>query len=390
MPNIRPQMMFFFGGAILMGAAMGVHESIFNNFLADTFALSAEGRGWLEFPRELPGLLVVGTAGLLAALTVPRLGLVAACIFAAGMVGMATLGGTFSLMVPMMMLASVGMHLLQPVGHSFAIGLSKPEERGRRMGQFGALGTAGMIAGTAGVWLLLEESTPRYALAFLATGAIVLLGGICYGLMPAPGVQRRRPRLHLRRKFRLYYLMEFLFGARKQIFLTFGPWVLIEVYGQSASDIAKLFMIAAFMGLWFKPLAGYSIDWFGERAVMVFDGFALAAVCVGYGYAFGFFGGGHYALIVASACFVLDNMLFALGNGRAVYMSRMADSPEEVTSTLAMGVSINHIASMLLPGIAGLVWDALGYERVFLGAAALALTISFTASFVPGRHSRAS
>ena len=384
MSSQRSQLMLFFAAVSLIGVTLGIQESILNNFLSDTFALSATGRGWLELPRELPGLLVVLTAGALWMLPVTRVGVVGALVFSAGLVGVAVYGGTFGPMVAMLMVGSAGMHLLQPIGASLAIGLSGESNRGKRMGQMGAIGTAGVIVGSGGIALFLGETDPRYRTAFLVAAVLAAAGGAVYACMHVPHLHQPRARLVVKRKFWLYYLLEFLFGARKQIFITFGPWVLIQVYKEPARDIAGLITIASVIGLGFKPLVGYAIDRFGERLVMIVDGIVLAVVCLGYGYALRLFGDQSHALIVACGCYILDNLLFALGTGRAVYMSRIADSPQEVTSTVATGISINHIASMFIPAVAGAVWMGMGYERVFLGAAILALCIAATASLVPG------
>lgn len=384
MPDRRLQLILFFATTALIAAAGGIHEATFNNYLRDGFDLSPGVRGALEFPRELPGLLVVLMTGVLCMLSVTGLGIVGAAVFCVGSVGLAyttSYGG----MVAMMIIGSAGMHLLQPVGGSIALGLSDPDNRGRRMGQAGAVGTVGMILGTGAVWWLFDKEAPQYQAAFLGIAALALAAGVIYAFMRIPHLRQSKAQFVIRRKFTLYYILELLFGARKQIFITFGPWVLIQVYGEPANAIAGLLMIAAIIGIVFKPLAGVAIDRFGERTVMVIDGLALAVVCLGYGYALRLFGSAERALPVAAACFILDNLLFSLGTSRAVYMARLAESSEEVTSTLAMGVSVNHIASMVIPAIAGVAWVWLGYELLFLAAAGLALVISAVACWVPPR-----
>ncbi len=134
-------------------------------------------------------------------------------------------------------------------------------------------------------------------------------------------------------------------------------------------------------------MAGLAIDRFGERAVLIVDGLILAVVCIGYGYA-GHVAGPDTALTIVKICFIADNLLFSLGTARTTYLSRLTDSHQEITSTLAMGVSINHIASMISPVIAGFVWVVYGFERVFLGAACLALAIVAISSLVPPKAHR--
>lgn len=385
MPPKR-QMALYLGSVVCMSVAVGINDSIFNNFLADTFRLTADARGWLEFPREFPGLMVVVMTGVLCMLPVTRVGMVGALGLAGGLLGLGLFGTEFLPMLAMMLLASAGLHLLQPVGASIILALSSENNRGRRMGQASAIGTIGVVIGTGGVWLFFDKTHPVYANAFFIAALIAALGGIFYMLMHIPHLHQPRSRMVYRKEFRLYYLLEFLFGARKQIFITFGPWALIKIYGLPASSIAGLLMLAAFIGIIFKPLAGMVIDWLGERFVMVFDGIVLCMVCLGYGYAKQLTGDADTARLIACVCFVLDDLLFALGNARSVYLSRMTASHQELNASLAVGVSINHIASMSIPAVAGALWVGFGYERVFLAAAVFALFCALVSTRVPGKQ----
>ncbi len=387
--NTRNQLILFFLASACVAAGSGIYDSIFNNFLADTFSLSAMARGWLELPRETPGFLVFLTAGIFATLALNRLGVVAALMFAAGLAGLALFGERWTPMMAMLLLSSTGMHLLQPVQGSISIALSEDGNRGRRLGQVGAFSTVGSILGTAFVWLTFHRDEPQYAMGFAVAAMVVFATAGLLWTMRLPQRPRPKARIVFRRKFWLYYVLELLFGARKQVFITFGPWVLVQVYGASPGSIAKLLLIASVIGIVFKPLAGVAIDRFGERAVLVADGILLAVVCAGYGYAFPLCGGDHeWAYLLAAACFVADNLLFALCTARTVYVSRHTSSPEELTSTLAMGVSINHIVSMTIPMVAGAIWIRFGYERVFLSAAGLALVTMAFASLLPRKGDR--
>jgi nitrate/nitrite transporter NarK len=284
------------------------------------------------------------------------------------------------------MVSSAGMHLLMPATASIALGLSDETRRGRALGRLGAVETLGSMMGTSLIWVFFSASGTRHMGAFIISAMMAACAAALYAFMHIPHLHQRRARLVIRRKYWLYYLLESLFGARKQIFITFGFWVLVEVYGQEARGIAQLLFTASCIGLFFKPTVGLIIDRFGERTVMIADGLLLSVVCVGYGYAMHFTADAEQALWVARICFVCDNLLFSLGTGRAVYLSRVADTPQDLTSTLAMGVSVNHVASMTIPMIAGAAWEVYGYERVFLAAAVLALTASAAASLVPRRR----
>ncbi|NLE29543.1 MAG: MFS transporter [Phycisphaerae bacterium] len=380
--SLRTQFMLFLIAVACMSMSAGIHDSIFNNFLSDIFHLQAGTRGWLELPRELPGFLVVIMAGVLAALPINRVGAIGGVLFMLGMIGMATLGRSFGPMVAVMMIGSAGLHLLQPVTLSIAVATGNAKSRGKRIGLIGALETTGVVIGTSFVWFFFDKVNPQYTLGFTLAAVGGAMVAIIYLTINLKHMHQPRARMVIRKKYSLYYILELLFGARKQIFLTFGPWVLIKVYHQPANSIASLLMIAALIGIVFKPLAGMAIDRFGSRKVLVFDALTLIFVCLGYGYALRI-AEQSTAELIAKSCFIADNLLFALGSARAVYVSHLTDSHQELTSTLAMGVSINHIVSMLIPAVAGFVWLTFGYEKVFLSAAVLSIIVAVVAGFIP-------
>jgi len=383
--QLRRQVLLFFFTVATMAMAMGVHDSILNNFLADDFQMDAATRGWLECPREIPGFLVVFFIGLLYAMPVTRVGMVGSFIFLIGMIGMFAISGTLTLLVIVMMIASVGQHLTMPVSASIVLATSDARTRGFRMGQTRAIETIGMMLGCGLVFLLFKATGGDYRQWFLVAGLIGGVGGIAYGMMHIPHLNRPRPKLVLKRKFTLYYLLEFVFGARKQVFLTFGPWVLIQVYGYDAPQVAKLLLIAAGVGIVFKPLAGIAIDRFGERIVMLIDATVLIFVCLGYGYAKSF---GEQATLMAGRCYILDNLMFALSSARSTYVARLSNDHQEIASTLAMGTSVNHIASMAIPVIAGALWLTVGYRNLFVAAAGVSVISGILAMWVPARAAR--
>lgn len=380
---MNKQLFIYFGAISAIAIGTGIHDSIFNNFLADTFQLHADTRGWLEFPRELPGFLVVLMSGILCMLPITHIGVLACGVFATGMVGMSLMGTHLPTMIIMMTTASAGMHLVMPVNGTVVLALSDEHNRGRRMFQAAAVGTAGTVIGTGIILLFFKRAHPSYAAGFLGVACLVSVAACFYAMLRIPGLHQPRARLIVRRRFKLYYLLELLAGARKQIFLTFGPWVLIKVYGLPAASMAGLLLTAACIGIFFQPIAGAAVDRFGERAVMILDGVILFIVCLGYGYAQQVAPSPSAAQWLASACYILDQLLFSLSSARAVYISRMTRDHQELSATLSLGVSINHVASMTIPACAGLLWNGFGYERVFLAAAILALCCSTASSFVP-------
>ncbi|MCX5900375.1 MAG: MFS transporter, partial [Proteobacteria bacterium] len=218
-------------------------------------------------------------------------------------------------------------------------------------------------------------------LLFAVGGALGLVAAIVISMMRLPGAHLERPKFVWRKEYWLYYVLSFLFGARKQIFITFGPWVLIKVFDQPAVIFAQLWIVASVLGLLFQPLLGQAIDRFGERCVLMLDAGVICLVCLGYGFA-EHLGMAGAALWLVYTCFVLDQLFFGTGMARDVYLSKIAVRKEDVAPTLSMGVSINHIVSMSIPWVGGWVWENYGYEKVFIGAAGVAVVMFCFASRV--------
>jgi aminopeptidase-like protein len=69
------------------------------------------------------------------------------------------------------------------------------------------------------------------------------------------------------------------------------------------------------------------------------------------------------------------------GIALTTYLNKIAP-PEDIKPTLAMGVSMNHIASVVAPLIGGIVWKTLDYSVVFLGGAAVAAVSLIAAQWI--------
>jgi MFS family permease len=138
------------------------------------------------------------------------------------------------------------------------------------------------------------------------------------------------------------------------------------------------------LGLFFQPWIGHLIDRYGERVVTMVDACCLAMCCLGYGGAQHLIGDrlGHPHLALAVVCFffVADQMLFAVQMTRTTYLAKIIEGPEDMTPSLSLGVSINHLVSMSLPTLGGVIWQRYGYEWVFVGAVGVAMMIFWAAS----------
>ncbi|RIK43487.1 MAG: MFS transporter, partial [Chloroflexi bacterium] len=166
--------------------------------------------------------------------------------------------------------------------------------------------------------------------------------------------------------------LNILSGSRKQIFITFAPWVLVTIFEQPTQIIATLMMVGGIIGIVFQPLLGWAIDRFGERAVLAAEAVILIPVCFGYGFSRSLFAE-NIAFVIVCACFLLDQMLMSVGMARSTYMKKIALQPDDVQPALTMAVSIDHVFSITSALVGGLIWSAFGFQYVFLMGAVIAV-----------------
>jgi len=175
-----------------------------------------------------------------------------------------------------------------------------------------------------------------------------------------------------KKKYGVFYAISALFGVRKQIFLAFGVWVLVENHGVPVATIALLYFIAATIGVIVRPLLGDVIDWLGERVVLSVDELLLLGVCLTYAFASDLFAA-PWDLYVLYGAYVFDSVLFALRVARTTYLKKIVDDPSEITPTISMGITIDHAVAMTLPILSGWIWVTYGFRWVFLLAGAIAV-----------------
>jgi predicted MFS family arabinose efflux permease len=377
---------WFIIGLCLVTAGGHIVDPAFNNFLRDTFKLGADARGKLEFPRELPGFLVAMTSGILFFLPEVRTAAVAIFATAIGMLGLAWAGNQYGVMIAFLVLMSTGQHLLMPMRSSIVLSFAKQGRQASLLGQTGSITTlAGILGALFGWWFFatFARNLTTYRVAFIAGAIVTAIGALAILKMRLPELAASgpRPKIVFNAKYWLYYVLSIFHGARKQVFITFAPWVLITVYHRGPSTFAALAVVSAALGIFWQPIVGWLVDRFGERTVLMSDGLILVAVCVSYGFAHRM-GTGGWVLLIVYASFILDQLLFAVGIARTTYIQKIAERPEDVTASLSLGVTLDHAVSMSIPILGGATWVMFGVEYVFVGAAVLALCNSIMATFV--------
>jgi predicted MFS family arabinose efflux permease len=281
-------------------------------------------------------------------------------------------------MVIWLFVYSMGQHLFMPLASTIGMELAREGQDGRRLGQLNGIRNLAAILGSFTIFIGFKylgftfQHAYGMAAALLAVAALVL-----FSMMPGQ-VHRKRGYLTLHKEYRLYYILNVISGARKQLFITFAPWVLVNVMGQPTQILATLFTIGGIIGILFQPLLGWSIDKLGERFVLASEAVILVFVCFGYGFA-GILFSKHIALLVVCACFVIDQMVFSVSMARATYMKKIAMQPADIQPAITAAVTIDHVFSISAALLGGIIWTAFGYQYVFLMGVGIAVINFFTA-----------
>jgi predicted MFS family arabinose efflux permease len=372
------ELLLFASAAMILGMAISIMNAIFNNFLNERFALSGFERSFLEFPRELPGFLVVFVSAALWFLGSRRLGVFAMLLAGLGAFLIGFASPAYWVMVIWLFIYSMGDHLFMPIASTIGMELAREGQDGRRLGQLNAIRNAAAILGSFLVFLGFRYLGFTFEITFAIAAVFFLLAAfLLYQMTPAK-VAERRSYLQLHKEYRLYYALNVLSGARKQLFITFAPWVLVQVFEQPTQIMATLFTIGGVIGILFQPLLGWTIDRFGERFVLSAEAVILIVVCAGYGFA-KFIFPVEVAFLVVCVAFLVDQMIFSVGMARATYMKKIAKQPDDIQPALTAAVTIDHIFSISAALLGGVIWGVYGFQYVFLMGAVLALINFFVA-----------
>ena len=380
--NIISPLMFFALASLMMGMYAGLYDPSFNNYLAQVHNVSEVTRGGLEFPRELPGFLVVFIFAALTFLADTRIAAFSALLVSLALWGQGFLAPNIAAVVIWMLIWSTGAHLFMTISPVIALRLSTSGQEGRRLGQLGSLESMGTLLGIILVYWGASRLHFSFGMIFAFAAVCALIASIGLFLIKPQPIVKPSHHLIIKKKYTLFYLLNIVFGARKQIFLTFAPWVLIRVYHADVATFAILGFIGTVLNMIFRPWLGKAVDTWGERTIIMMESCALIAICLLYAFAGKLFAAS-IAVLVIMTCYVADQLLFSVRIARITYLNRIVDTPEDLGGTLSMGVSMDHAVSMLIPLGGGILWAHFGYVSVFLVAAFLALINLGMAAFIP-------
>jgi len=310
---------------------------------------------------------------------------IGAVIMVAGLVMQSLVSPTKVLVIAAIFIYSLGEHIQLGMRNTLTLEFAKDGKSGIALGRQNAVYQIGMVGGylvVIALFYFLGNRTTLFRPVFAASAAIVLLGFLAS--LRIKGDSRPDPsksRFYFHKKYTKYYMLELFYGARKQVFFTFGPYVLVLFYGATAMHISILFTITSVCSYFAAPLVGRIIDRFGYKIVMISDTLILVIVCFFYGFAHHIFPM-HIAFIVCCANYVLDSIISLASMASNVYVQDLADNADEMRATISTGVSVNHFITILVALFGGWIWKVLGIETLFILSAILGLCNSAYAATI--------
>ncbi|MBW3241388.1 MFS transporter [Epibacterium sp. DP7N7-1] len=380
LPFWRRPVTLLFLMAIAMPVAFNTWSALLNNFVIEVASFDGADIGVLHTLREIPGFLAFLVIFLIIFMREQVLGLLSLALLGAATAVTAwfpTLQGILVITV----LSSIGFHYFETVAQSLQLQWLSKERAPQMLGWLVATGSAATLVVYGVIVVLWESLNLSYNAVYMAAGGFtVLVALFCLFAIPQfDGPTPQNKKMVLRRRYWLYYALQFMAGARRQIFVVFAGFMMVERFGFEVHHLTGLYLINLLVNMVAAPMLGRFVSRFGERRTLIFEYAGLATVFALYGgiYWFG------WGVMLAAALYVVDHILFALALALKTYFQKIAD-PADIAPTAAVAFTINHIAAVFLPVLLGLLWVA-SPAMVFALAALMAL-VSLMLSLMIPRH----
>ncbi|NRA21520.1 MAG: MFS transporter [Oceanospirillaceae bacterium] len=369
----RPEILLYVMAAAVP-IAFGVWRALLNNFSIESADFTGVEIGILQSLREVPGFLAFTVVFVLLLVREQTLALVALLVMGLG----TALTGYFPTEVGLYcttVLMSLGFHYYETVNQSLSLQFFSKEEAPYKMGKMLAIGSGVSLVAFSLVWLFLEvlhlEMQSIYVIGGITT---MLIAIFCWLYFPRfEGHVEQHKKLKLHKRYWLYYALTFMGGARRQIFVVFSGFLMVEKFGFSAADIALMFIANGVLNMIFAPLIGKMIKNIGERKTLTIEYVGLIIIFSGY------------AIVsdpmIAVGLYIVDHILFSMAIAQKTYFQKIAD-PKDMAQTAGVAFSINHCAAIVLPALYGLLWMS-SPALVFFTGAAMAGVSLMLARLVP-------
>lgn len=362
--------------SMAMPIAFNAWNALLNNFVVERAGFTGVEIGILQSLREVPGFIAFTTVFVLLVLKEQTFAVLALALLGAG-VAITGLFPTVYGLYFTTVLMSLGFHYFEAVKQSLALQWLPREEAPRVLGKLISVAAVTSLVVYATLWVLLEIFELDYASNFF------IAGSICFGLAIVmwagfphfSGSSEQHHRIILRKRYWLYYALTFFSGARRQIFMVFAAFLMVEKFGFTAAQITTLFLVNYAFNWLFAERIGTMIGRIGERNALTIEYGGLVIVFTAYAFVENAY--------VAAGLYIIDHMFFALYIALSTYFQKIAD-PSELASSAGVSFTINHIAAVIIPAALGLVWVVSSATVFFIGTGFAVCSLLLSQN-VPGR-----
>ncbi len=375
---------------LLCAIGSGLHKGILDNYVAEMAHMQELDRGIMEFFREIPGLLLIFILAVFYRSSAERMYKMSMVFMAAGMVMQSLIDPVKALVILAIFIYSTGEHIQIGMRNTLTLEYSKQGHGGVALGYQNSMMQLGNLLGyivVIGAFAWVASNTMGIAShdlfqpTFMVAAVFSIIAMLVSFKLKGNSNQKKTNRFYFRKKFTKYYMLEMFYGARKQVFFTFGPYVLILFYKADAGVISLLFAISAIACFVLSPWVGKLIDRIGYKTVMIADTLLLVIVCTLYGFAHHLFSM-EVAFIVCCINYILDSIISLASMASNVYVQDISDNQEEMRATISTGISVNHLITIFIALLGGWIWNVLGIETLFIVSAILGLCNSAYAATI--------
>lgn len=356
------------------GFALNAQQNIVTNYFEDVLGFTGPQFGYITAIREIPGFLLIFLAALFYRLPLQKLSAGALVLLTLGFIFYGA-SHSFWTVAPWVVLSSMGYHTFLQTQYALAMSLTTEARSGQILGRMSAIGQAGSLVALLFVAGTFQFNLLSFRPMFIVLGCVAGIAAVAVFFFPnlQDGEERaiavRRDPIVLRREYKYYYLLSLLDGGRQQVFFSFGLFVLVTRFKLDVPQISLLLVAITFAGVLAGPRLGRMLDTHGERRMLSFVNVAYIVALAGYAFADN--------IVIACACYILYTFIFPLSPmGAATYLRKVA-APDEVAPSLAMGVTMQHVAAIIVPVSAGFILNYVGYQVPFMIACAFSLLTFF-------------
>ena len=362
--------------SIAMPIAFSTWTVLLNNFVVERASFTGVEIGILQSLREIPGFLAFTTVFVLLILKEQMFAVIALALLGIGV----ALTGFFPTALGLYLttvLMSTGFHYFEVVKESLSLQWYKKADAPRALGKLISVGSITSLIVYALVWILLAPFGLDYVWIFLLAGGVscCLAVFMWLGFPDFGAAYEQTSSLVLKKRYWLFYALQFFSGARRQIFMVFAAFLMVEKFGYSAAQVTTLFLINYGFNWLFAERIGGLIGRIGERTALTIEYVGLVVVFTGYAFVENAY--------VAAGLYVIDHMFYALAIAISTYFQKIAD-PEDIASSAGVSFTINHIAAVFVPAVLGLVW-VVSHSAVFLVGTGIAVCSLILSQNIPAR-----